>query len=631
MSAIAGLYRSQGAAADAASLARMLAALAHRGSASASVCTGSAALGEARRGTPPGPAHEPRHRTDVLADLSIAAAARLDNRRELAAALGLPSATDLTDRELILRAYQRWGESCVPRLIGDFAFVIHDNRTQSLFCARDHVGVKPFYYYEAPGAFLFASEIKALLTSPLVPYRLEPLRVADHLVGFFDDPAITFYRGIRRLPPGHTLTASRAGVHVRRYWSPDPSRELSLGSNDAYADAFRECFTEAVRCRLRAKGPVGCLLSGGLDTSSIVGLARQIRRHAGQGPLDTFTAIFPGLPPADLRQIDERAFVNALVAQGGLSPHHVRGDLLDPLADLDRALWHLDEAFVAPNLYLHWALYDAARDRGVQVVLDGIDGDTTVSHGLERLAALAQAGQVGTLVRETRALAHRHNASTRALLWQLALQPLVPAPVGRLVGLAPWANTADPLARTAINREFARRVGIVERVEAAGRTGRTRSPREAHARALGSGLIPYVLELADKAAGAFGVEPRYPFLDRRLMELCLALPAEQKLRGGWTRIVLREAMRGVLPDTVRWRSSKANLAPNFVRQLLARDRDVLAEVIVDQPGLIEDYVDIPSLRQAHDRLVTRPAEGDALTVYRAVVLALWLQRAKISP
>jgi asparagine synthase (glutamine-hydrolysing) len=137
--------------------------------------------------------------------------------------------------------------------------------------------------------------------------------------------------------------------------------------------------------------------------------------------------------------------------------------------------------------------------------------------------------------------------------------------------------------------------------------------------------------MADRAAAAFGVEPRYPFFDRRLMELCLALPADQKLRDGWSRVVMRRAMDGLLPDEVRWRASKANLSPNFRRNLLAKDRNLLAEFILEQPSVLEDYVDISELRRAYRRCTTQPtSETDALTVFGAVVLGLWLQRTKIT-
>jgi asparagine synthase (glutamine-hydrolysing) len=218
------------------------------------------------------------------------------------------------------------------------------------------------------------------------------------------------------------------------------------------------------------------------------------------------------------------------------------------------------------------------------------------------------------------------------LFWQLAIQPLVP-PLFRQIVRRLRRRKPACLARTAIKPEFARRMGVVERVDAFDRKQErpVRSAREAHCRAMQSGLIPYAMELANKAAAAFGIEPRYPFFDRRLMELCLALPPDQKLRDGWGRAVMRRAMSGDLPEGVRWRSTKANLAPNFKRGLLAQDRNILAEVVIDHPGVVEEYVDITALRQAYDRFVAEPtSESDALTIYSTVVLALWLQRAKLS-
>jgi asparagine synthase (glutamine-hydrolysing) len=216
------------------------------------------------------------------------------------------------------------------------------------------------------------------------------------------------------------------------------------------------------------------------------------------------------------------------------------------------------------------------------------------------------------------------------LLWRFGVQPLVPAPVREALRRLRGTRT---LADTVVKAELAQRVGLLERVEAAERRQQRPAPsaREAHRRALGSGLIPYVLETADKAASAFSVEPRYPFLDRRLIELCLALPVEQKLQDGWTRMVLRRAMGGVLPEEVRWRHWKADLTPSFRRGLLEQDRAVLADVIVKNPDALEDYVDIPALRSVHDRYTSGAmSDADALTLHRTVVLGLWLRRMKVA-
>ena len=596
MSAIAGLFRTDGQPVARNDVQRMISALPHRApNAAATWAHESVALAHGALWSTPEAARESQPQT--VGSCVITADVRLDNREDLVAALGTDRA--IGDAALILRAYERWGEACVPKLLGDFAFAIWDGANRRLFCARDHIGAKPFYYHHAPAALLFASEIKALLTSPLVPYSLNPGRVADYLVDLFDDRAATFYRDIYRLPAGHTMTVGRDGTRILPYWSLDHVQEIRLGSDEAYEEALRECLAAAVKSRLRSRRPVGSLLNGGLDTASIVATARSFRGPE-DGVLDVFTAVFPGIPVPDLGKIDERAFVDALVAQGGLRAHYVRGDLLSPLGDVDRALWHLDEAFAAPHLYLHWGLYEAARHQGVGVLLDGTDGD---------------------------AFSRRHGAGVSSLLWRTA-QPLVPLSWRRAVRRL-WRREPAWRAQSIIRPEFAQRTGVAERMEAF-EQGHAGSSRAAHRRAMESGRIPYLLETTDKAAAAFGIEPRYPFLDRRLMELSLALPVDQKRRGGWSRSVMRRAMKGLVPDEVRWRADKANRTPNFTQRLLAADRRLVSEVL-DQPEVIADYVDIAALRRAHDRYVRRPgSDAASLTVHSAVVLALWLQRAKLT-
>jgi asparagine synthase (glutamine-hydrolysing) len=180
-----------------------------------------------------------------------------------------------------------------------------------------------------------------------------------------------------------------------------------------------------------------------------------------------------------------------------------------------------------------------------------------------------------------------------------------------------------------INASFGDRMNIGERVSRVSRDERQRqqTAREAHCENIDSGLIPYTLELADKASAAFGLEVRYPFFDRRLIEFCVALPANQKLKRGWTRSIMRRAMTGILPAAVQWRVGKANLSPNFKRRLLDLGKPVLEEIIMNDPEAIDRYVNISALRAAYDRYRSQPMRGgrDALIVYNAVMLGWWLR------
>jgi asparagine synthase (glutamine-hydrolysing) len=205
MSGIAGIYFLDGRSVDNVDLERMVARLAHRGPDGKGVWSeGCVGMGLGMLWTTPESLHEKLPLMNQRGDLVITADARIDNRAELIAKLNLTDSPpgDITDSELILASYERWGERCTDKLLGDFSFAIWDGREHALFCARDHFGVKPFYYYYlSERIFAFASEIKALLCLKEVPRQLNEVRVADYLVSMFDDKAITFYQDILRLPP----------------------------------------------------------------------------------------------------------------------------------------------------------------------------------------------------------------------------------------------------------------------------------------------------------------------------------------------------------------------------------------------------------------------------------------------
>jgi asparagine synthase (glutamine-hydrolysing) len=674
MSAIAGFVELDGRSADIGALARMLDPVRHRGpDGCGDWSNGWVTLGHRMLRTTPESSHERQPLASVNGDLVITADARIDNRDELLRTLGsvwpaqsgaFRSRTEVPDCALILAAYERWGEDFCTQLIGDFAVAIWDARRQALVCARDHMGVKPFYYHRSRSLFAFGSELKQLLALPEVPRRLEETRVGDYLTGMMDDESITFYCDISRLPSAHRMVVTRDGARIERYWALDPEHELQCTSDTDYAEGFREHFNEAVRCRMRSAAPVGALLSGGLDSSSIVCAARLIRtEQPAAAALHTFSAIFPDLPACD-----ERPFIDAVLEDGGVEPHFVRGDRLGALVDLDRMLDQQDEPFYTPNVFLVWALYACARDRGVRVMLDGVDGDTTVSHGTRYLTELARAGRWEEFGSEAKLLADgrqvqpRHylrsqgfpSVTERALAGDVRAVASAIRTIRRHFGVSTWGVLRDcvvrPLAvepvvrrwrrlrparrftgRALIAPQFAQRAALAERH--AGMRGHRfdlmRSSREDHHRRLSGGLLRFVLEVLDRVASAFSIEPRYPFCDKRLVEYCLALPANQKLRRGWTRFILRDALAGVLPEKVRWRSGKGDLSANF-RRALAADRQELERALFVDGAALEHHIDLTALRQRYHESWETGNDEAAVMLWRVATITTWLRRRNIS-
>jgi asparagine synthase (glutamine-hydrolysing) len=676
VSAIVGIYALDGQPVDRSDLERMTATLAHRGPDGEGLwAEGPVGLGHRMLWTTPESLWERLPQGNETSEctgaplLVLTADARIDNREELISRLGLRphGPGSVRDSDLILAAYERWGENCPEALLGDFAFAIWDRRKQTLFCARDHFGVKPFFYYASGRTFAFASEIKALFCLPEVPRRLNEVRVADYLVSLFADKAITFYQEILRLPPGCRMTVRAGRMQLASYWTLDPSRELRLRSDEEYAEAFRERFAEAVRCRVRSAFPVGSLLSGGLDSSSVTCMARELSAGSGGARLRTFSAVFDAVPACD-----ERRFIAAVLAQGGYEPLEVPGDQYGPFTDLERVLWYEDEAVYGPGLFLNWVLHRAARDRGVRVLLSGHDGDATVSHGFGYLDELASSGRWLALAIEVKGLARLYRESPGKLWWQYAREHgLVPRVDGssalrsvrraheavghclRRSRIRPAERSHLPLSAM-VHPDFRQRTGLAERYQAARLTGEcvgapspgadrsarpdaagaTQSARAEHYQTLADGIQSFGLEVLDRAACPFSLEARYPFWDKRLVEFCLALPPEQKLNRGWSRVVMRRAMAGIVPEEVRWRPDKTDFLPNLARGLRTFERERVDQAILRDARIIEPYVNVPVLRETYHRFLaggSREDPHDVCAIWRVVSLAVWLRHVGFTP
>ncbi|HVX67434.1 MAG TPA: asparagine synthase (glutamine-hydrolyzing), partial [Bryobacteraceae bacterium] len=583
MSGICGLWRRDGAPAQPDQIERMSASLAHRGP-NGGRCwhSGAAALAHRMLHAAPESAGEQLPFEDCAAGLAITADARLDNREELIEALGIDGGRELPDSQLLLAAYARWGAAAPEHLLGDFAFAIWDSNREQLFCARDHFGVKPLYYCETGELVAFASEIKALLALDAAPRRLNEHSVAAFLCDDFRETTETFYCGILRLAPGHRLIAGRGSVRVERYWELDPTREISYRSDEQYEEHFRALFAEAVRTRCRTARPLGSELSGGLDSSAITCVARDLLAAEGRGPLATFSLCFP-----ETEECDEGPFIRAMVTRGGIDPRYVSADELSPFDDWERIAWHLDEPWSVSSLYLHWGLYGAACRAGVGVLLDGLDGDATVSHGDGYLLELARSGRWYRWLREARGLRRVRGTGYRSLLRR-----------GAVPALLPRSRTRQTEARTVpeiLARPLAETWQQARKQQVSSAPAGISIDRLRHYQHLTSGALTHSLEVADKAAAAFALEVRHPFLDKRLVEFCLALPGGQKLSRGWDRSILRRALHTTLPGEIRWRPDKTDLRPHFQKRLVNTNSQVLERAAQAAALLGTSYIDLDAV------------------------------------
>ncbi len=643
MSAISVIYNLNDRPVGQAEMQAVLDALKHRGDEGSDIwIDGAVGLGHRMRWTTPESLIEKLPWKSSESSSVITCDARIDNRDQLIAQLSFSDkpVDEVTDSEIILRAYEKWGEDCLPKLVGDFVFAIWDAREKKLFCARDPLGIKHFYYYHKPGVFFaLASEIKALLKIANVPRELNEDGLADYLTINTEDKELTLYKDILRLPATHALRLNQNGLRIWEYWQPE-EKEIKLGSAREYQDAFREKLTEAVECRLRSAYPIGSTLSGGLDSSAVVCLASRYLNETGKPPLHTFSGVFPTVSKLDPR-IDEMQYMQSVINKAGCQPHFVNADDVSPLRNIEKIIWHADHPAGYINMYMASEIYEVAQRENVRVLLGGHDGDCTVSYGYEDFELLARRGRYVRMLREAIAL-NKNMPSSRHrfknLAWHRGLKPTISPALIKMWRILRRRNLQDsgdtpmifPLHLDSVNQDFRDRSELKERIVRYQKSAYPDgiSGMQHHWRVLTNGLASILHELNENLSAAFGIEQRHPFYDRRLIEFCVNLPPGQRLYRGWTRSIFRFAMQDILPPDVQWRTNKANLGAHVKINLFKYESAALERISRQSVEKLQRYINLEKLQAAFSSCSTEPNKKDAevMLVVTSAYLLNWLEQ-----
>lgn len=525
------------------------------------------------------------------------------------------------DTEVILAAWREWGEGCLARFNGMWAFVLFDRRTRQIFAARDRFGVKPLYLWRTPtGGLALASEIKQFTTHPGWRPRLNGQRAYDFINwGIQDHTAETLFADVIQVRGGEFLASSLDALgraNPQRWYHLQPA---SFGGDFAAAGArFRELLDDAVRLRLRADVPVGSCLSGGLDSSSLVCTMRaQLGERAPQLQ-NTFSAY------SDVPRFDERSYIEEVANATGATRHAIVPSPETLLAEFDQLTWHQDEPFGSTSIFAQWCVFRLARQNNVVVMLDGQGADEALGgyHGYfnPRLAGLLRRGELRRFWGEAATIRALHGQTWFAQAKMLANELLPPGIADRLRGAAGRSVKAPAFI------DFAR-LGAEPRALHEGVTD-LRDPVRSLGRAqLLSLSLPMLLHWEDRDSMAHSVEARLPFLDYRLVEFCLGLPEDFKLADGWTKRVLREGMRGRLPERVRLRRDKLGFAT--AEETWMRDRHrpefvaLLDEAIATAGGILT-----PAARTKVEAMLDG-REPFRFLAWRFISFGRWLRRFSV--
>ena len=510
-----------------------------------------------------------------------------------------------SDTETILHLYEREGRDMPRRLRGMFAFAIWDARSRELLLARDRFGVKPLYYvHTADGALYFASEIKALLAAGAVRATLNLRAFPDYLANHGTCGDETLFEGVKRLPPGHTLTWRDGAISIERFWSLsfNPAA-IDTRPDRVLIDEYRERFRESVRLRLMADVPLGMFLSGGIDSASITAMMSTLV----DDPIRTFSVAFAE------REANELAFARLVATRYRTDHHEVTVTPEQFFGALPTLVWHEDEPIAHPSSIALYFVSRLASER-VKVVLTGEGSDETLGgYGRYRYTvwnmALGRAaeGLTGSFGRRLgSAIMERLPASSR---WRSRLRRTAltrPATLDDLYfdNFAVFDRRAIRALLAPAHRDA---LGAIDPYAVAHQLLRSTDAGSMLNRLLYVDLFTYLHELLmkqDQMSMAASIESRVPFLDHPLVEFTATLPERLKLRGRTTKYILREAMRDYLPAEILSRSKMGFPVP-IGRWFREAHRGIITEFVLGERAASRELFDPGYVRL----VVNEHAEG----------------------
>jgi asparagine synthase (glutamine-hydrolysing) len=509
-----------------------------------------------------------------------------------------------TDAEAIVHAYEEWGDDCIRRFNGMWAFALYDKEKTRLLLARDHFGIKPLYFIKNNEFFLFSSEIRALLCLEFTTREPNERVIHTYLTdGHVDLTEQTFFQDIQRLMPGNYMTLSNRELRIHQYWQmPRISSAISTAEDlDTTARHVRDLFIDSVRRRLVSDVPVGSCLSGGLDSSSIacvVSMLKEEDKKSVGGRLREFFAGYPDDP------IDESSFAKLAVSETGSVMHTVFPTSVEFWQDLPELVSTQEEPFVSTSIYAQWRVMQLARREGVTVLLDGQGGDELFAGYPEHIASY-----ILFLLRRRRIfLAMKEIFSS---LDQLI--PLIPTALARRSSMRKIADCMD--------EEFAARFSQD--------TGRFQAFADLPTLLWNDTvkfILPSLLRYEDKNSMHFSIETRPPFLDPRLAEFVASIPLNFKIRGGWTKHIFREAMRDMLPTKIRLRRGKVGFATPQYRWLFRELSDQVRSLLTSDwktARFVKKSRILELFEVAREGKVTR---WEAEFLWRCMNLELWMRQ-----
>jgi asparagine synthase (glutamine-hydrolysing) len=538
-----------------------------------------------------------------------------------------------TDTEVILHAYKQWGQDCVHRFNGMWAFAIVDLPNRKIFCSRDRFGIKPFHYYHDGKHFVFASEIKQLLLFPFVPKRPNERMIYDYLAfQAVEHSKDTFYSDICNLPAGNNLIfdLEKNMPEVYRYYEPLYTVNEKITLDEAVLE-FHRLLKDSIHLRLRSDVKVGSCLSGGLDSSSIVCIINEMLRDQDKSEIqNTFSSHF------DEKEANELEYMNEVIMATNVKAHFIHPSAQDLLEDLESLIWHQEEPFGSTSIYAQWCVFKLVNLHGVKVMLDGQGADELLGGYVPfstsmYLQELLLRRKLISFMRE----ASRFNIPMRDPLLTVARQqisntlrksPHIHGIIQSIRSMKAESGTRQDWLRSSLVKKFDDESAYI--------ANRDKLMFEKHEylnnylyRLTFWNNLQGLLKYEDRNSMAFSVEGRVPFLDYRLVDFLFSLPSSFKMQSGFSKYVLRDGLKGILPEKIRLRTTKLGFSTPESLWQKTQLMPLIQQSLNDQK--LDTYIDPQKARIHLERLQTSNQRD--FSPWRWLNLSLWMRTFDLGP
>lgn len=507
-----------------------------------------------------------------------------------------------TDTEVILISYHHWGVDCLKLFNGMWAFAIYDSQEQKIFLARDRFGIKPLYYTQTEKYFAFGSEIKQLLSlhSSIRANReivIEALLTS--IDGHTDD---TYFKDVMSFPQSHygyyDLTTHR--LHLERYYELRVNPDFQTLSLDDAALQLRELFEDSVSLRLRSDVKVGTCLSGGLDSSTTSGLASRIYHKNSK---DKFVGIHARSTD---RETDESQYANIVAHHMGIDLHVVTPSTNDFLSTIDELVETQEEPFVSPSMFMGWHVFQKAKELGCKVMLNGQGGDEILL-GYERyFAAFLHTVSFLKFFQEIKQQSENSRLSLKEVLLYNIYFTNPSLRIFRLKRDSILRDEVKNKCDFSVIKNMARNFKKLDELQI-DEVVKTQ--------------LPHLLRYEDRNSMRHSIETRLPFLDYRLVEFCISIPSEFKIRQGWTKYILRQSIEDVLPASIVWRKNKLGFEAPEKTWLGQASEQMKCEIL--NSNILKEIVATAKLRKFLNNV-------SAKELWKYFMLAVWERNYSVS-